>query len=197
MSPEREDQDAAPQVLARPESRRNLIASINDVEVGVLNADDDIWSFTYLPSWRENADGYPLSPALPLQADVLRDGGTRRPVQWYFDNLLPEEGQRTLLARDAAIRNEADAFALLAHYGAESAGSVTLCQPGARDTHELAERPLPDEALQARIDALPRVPLTHDAIKRMSLAGAQHKLAVVLRDDALYEPAAARRPRIS
>ncbi|SAL02124.1 HipA domain-containing protein [Caballeronia fortuita] len=170
------------------EGQRNLIASINDVDVGVLNADDDIWSFSYLPTWRDSADGYALSPALPLRTNVLRDGSTRRPVQWYFDNLLPEEGQRTLLARDAAIRNEADAFALLAHYGAESAGSVTLHPPGAKEEPPPAERLLSDEALQARIDALPRVPLTHDALKRMSLAGAQHKLAVLLRDDALFEP---------
>jgi serine/threonine-protein kinase HipA len=170
-------------------TRRDLIASINDVKVGVLNADNDIWSFTYLPSWLDDPNRYPLSPALPLQVEPCRDGSTRRSVQWYFDNLLPEEGQRSLLARDAAIRNEADAFALLAHYGAESAGSVTLYAPGAQFAPESAERPLPDDVLQTRIDALPRVPLTHGAIKRMSLAGAQHKLAVVLRNDALYEPA--------
>lgn len=174
---------------APSQARRSLIASINDMEVGLLNADDDIWSFTYLPSWRDHAESYPLSPALPLQAETLRDGSTRRAVQWYFDNLLPEEGQRTLLARDASIRNEADAFALLAHYGAESAGSVTLTPPGVRETSEKTARPLPDDALQARIDALPRVPLTHGAIKRMSLAGAQHKLAVMLRDGTLHEPA--------
>jgi len=38
---------------------------------------------------------------------------------------------------------------------------------------------------------LPKAPLTHAAIKRMSLAGAQHKLAVVLQEGALFEPAGA------
>jgi serine/threonine-protein kinase HipA len=180
VSPEQQPADA---------SRRDLIASINDVQVGVLNADRDIWSFTYLPSWLANAGRYPLSPALPLQEASILDGSSRRSIQWYFDNLLPEDGQRALLARDAGIRNEADAFALLEHYGAESAGSVTLLPPGDVSAQEPAERPLSDEALQLRIDALPRVPLTHHAIKRMSLAGAQHKLAVVLRNDALFEPA--------
>ncbi len=52
-------------------------------------------------------------------------------------------------------------------------------------------RPLPDAALEARIRQLPKAPLTHAAIKRMSLAGAQHKLAVVMQDDALHEPAGA------
>jgi serine/threonine-protein kinase HipA len=182
--------DAGPaRASARPGPHRRLTASINEVEVGTLAEDDDIWSFTYLPEWRGRQDSYALSPALPLDEPVCRDGSTRRPVQWYFDNLLPEEGQRTLLARDAAIGNEADAFALLAHYGAESAGSVTLYPPGVAPANTVAERPLPDEALQSRIAALPRVPLTHDAVKRMSLAGAQHKLAVVLREDALFEPA--------
>ncbi|SAL69293.1 HipA domain-containing protein [Caballeronia telluris] len=182
------EQQQAEGTAARTAGRR-LIASINDVVVGTLVADDDIWSFTYLPAWRERADNYALSPALPLADETCRDGSTRRPVQWYFDNLLPEEGQRTLLARDAAIRNEADAFALLAHYGAESAGSVTLYPPGAPPESAIAERRLTDDALQARIEALPRVPLTHDALKRMSLAGAQHKLAVVLRGNELFEPA--------
>ncbi|HAZ60475.1 MAG TPA: type II toxin-antitoxin system HipA family toxin [Gammaproteobacteria bacterium] len=52
-------------------------------------------------------------------------------------------------------------------------------------------RPLPDDALEARIRRLPGVPLTHAASKRMPLAGAQHKLAVVLQDGALFEPAGA------
>lgn len=173
---------------------RSLVASINGIDVGVLRDDGDIWSFTYAADWLARADSYPLSPALPLQSDPLRDGSSRRSVQWYFDNLLPEEGQRALLARDANIRNEADAFALLAHYGAESAGSVTLLPPdptGARATQNEGLRPLADADLAARIDALPRVPLTHAALKRMSLAGAQHKLAVVLQDDQLFEPAGA------
>ncbi|HXZ07191.1 MAG TPA: HipA domain-containing protein, partial [Paraburkholderia sp.] len=170
--------------------RRSLVASINGVEVGTLHDEHDVWTFSYAEAWRERADSYPLSPALPLLANAIQDGSSRRPVQWYFDNLLPEQGQRTLLARDANIRNDADAFALLAHYGAESAGSVTLLPPGAPEAqNEEGLRPLPDASLEGRIAALPRVPLTHDALKRMSLAGAQHKLAVVLHDDALFEPA--------
>src|SRR5690606_41609348 len=39
-----------------------------------------------------------------------------------------------------------------------------------------------------RIQQMPHIPLTHEAKKRMSLAGAQHKLAVILDHDELYEP---------
>lgn len=49
-------------------------------------------------------------------------------------------------------------------------------------------RPLTDEDLSGRINHLPRQTLAKAAPKRMSLAGAQHKLLVVLQGDRLYEP---------
>ncbi len=171
-------------------SGRSLRASINQQEVGSLQEVAGLWSFQYTPDWLANPKGFALSPHIPLSAQPLLDGASQRPVQWYFDNLLPEEDQRVLLAKDARL-DAADAFGLLAWYGAESAGSVTLLPPeAAPQTIELL-RPLPDDALQARIRQLPKSPLTHAAIKRMSLAGAQHKLAVVLEDGALFEPAGA------
>jgi serine/threonine-protein kinase HipA len=169
---------------------RFLRASINETEVGILQEAAGLWSFQYAADWLSNPKRFALSPHLPLTAATLLDGASKRPVQWYFDNLLPEEGQRVLLAGDARL-DAADAFGLLAFYGAESAGSVTLLQPDAEPQAAEPLRPLPDDALESRIRQLPKAPLTHAAIKRMSLAGAQHKLAVVLQDDALFEPAGA------
>lgn len=167
---------------------RSLHALINQTEVGTLQEVNGLWSFKYSEAWLDDGQHFALSPHLPLTAEAQLDGATRRPVQWYFDNLLPEEGQRRLLANDARL-DAADAFGLLACYGAESAGSITLLPPEAEVPSDAALCPLPDSALEERIRQLPRTPLTHAAIKRMSLAGAQHKLAVVLRDDALFEPA--------
>ena len=171
-------------------SGRYLRASINQQEVGSLQEVAGLWSFQYTPDWLANPKGFALSPHIPLSAQPLLDGASQRPVQWYFDNLLPEEDQRVLLAKDARL-DAADAFGLLAWYGAESAGSLTLLPPEAAPQTTEPLRPLPDDALQARIRQLPRAPLTHAAVKRMSLAGAQHKLAVVLQDGALFEPAGA------
>lgn len=171
-------------------SERSLRASINHTTVGTLQEQAGLWRFQYAPDWLNTPTCFALSPHLPLQAEPLLDGASQRPVQWYFDNLLPEEGQRLLLAGDARL-DAADAFGLLAWYGAESAGSVTLLPPDAAPQSAEPLRPLPDEALQARIRQLPRAPLTQAAIKRMSLAGAQHKLALVLQDGALFEPAGA------
>lgn len=169
---------------------RSLLASINQTEVGTLREVGGLWSFQYAEAWLSNPLGFALSPHLPLVPEPLLDGASQRPVQWYFDNLLPEEGQRVLLAGDAKL-DAADAFGLLAWYGAESAGSVTLLPPDAEAQTVEPLRPLSDGALEARIRQLPKAPLTHAAIKRMSLAGAQHKLAVVLEEGALFEPAGA------
>lgn len=171
-------------------SSRVLRAFINQTELGHLQEVGGLWSFSYSDAWLNDPRAFALSPHLPLTTESLLDGASQRPVQWYFDNLLPEEGQRILLAADAKL-DAGDAFGLLAWYGAESAGSVTLLPvDGAPQTAEPL-RPLPDEALQVRIRQLPKASLTQAAIKRMSLAGAQHKLAIVLHADALFEPAGA------
>jgi len=171
-------------------SGRSLRATINQLEVGTLQEVSGLWRFQYSAQWLSSDRCFPLSPHLPLATEPLLDGASQRPVQWYFDNLLPEEGQRALLAADARL-DAADAFGLLAWYGAESAGSVTLLPPDAGPHTPEPLRPLPDAALEHRIRRLPQAPLTQQAGKRMSLAGAQHKLAVVMQEGALFEPAGA------
>lgn len=104
---------------------RSLRVSINQTEVGTLHEVAGLWSFQYAADWLGNPKCFALSPHLPLTSKSLLVGASKRPVQWYFDNLLPEEGQRVLLAGDAKL-DAADAFGLLAWYGAESAGSMIL-----------------------------------------------------------------------
>lgn len=152
--------------------------------IGQLHEQGNVWALDYDATWREA--GFDLSPALPRSAGQIVDGGSLRPVQWFFDNLLPEEAGRQLVADDAGI-NAADAFGLLQRFGPESAGALTLLSPG-QELPPAELRPLPDAELSARIKALPRLPLSHGAPKRMSLAGAQHKLAVVLDQGQLWEP---------
>lgn len=166
---------------------RSLVASVNGETVGELQEVNGLWAFQYSPAWLASPTRYALSPKLPLQVQPLVDGASLRPVQWYFDNLLPEEGQRTLLATQAQ-QDAADAFGLLAYYGAESAGSLTLQPAGSAAPMPTGLRPLRDADLSARIRQMPKVPLTQGATKHMSLAGAQHKLAVVLDQGGLYEP---------
>jgi len=84
-------------------SGRSLRASINQMEVGTLEEVAGLWGFQYATEWLANPLSFALSPHLPLTTTPLLDGTSKRPVQWYFDNLLPEEGQRVLLAGDAKL----------------------------------------------------------------------------------------------
>ena len=165
---------------------RTLEAFLNDQRIGTLSEGDDLWRFEYNANWAGASDSFDLSPALTRSQPLHVDGGSDRPVQWYFDNLLPEEEQRVTLAKESNINGE-DAFGLLQYLGAESAGSLVLLPPGsARPPRGL--KPLSDSELSMRIQNLSRASLSSGAPKRMSVAGAQNKLLVVYRDGALFEP---------
>src|SRR3546814_18482905 len=115
-----------------------------------------------------------LSPALPLSSAPILDGSALRPVQWYFDNLLPEEAQHQLMATDAGIR-AADAFGLLSYYGSESAGSLTLLPPGT-STAPGGPGALADAAVYAPIRQLPPAAPAAGPTKAMARAGAHPTL---------------------
>lgn len=166
---------------------RKLIAYLNGRAVGTLAEGNDLWTFEYDREWAGLSDSFDLSPALPRSQLQHEDGGSERPVQWYFDNLLPEEQLREAISKEANIHGD-DAFALLEYLGAESAGSLVLLPPGQNANEPGGLRPLSDEELAQRIRNLPRATLSSGAPKRMSLAGAQNKLLIVYRDGALFEP---------
>jgi len=71
---------------------RELYVWINHTQTGVLTEQNGLWAFGYSQEWLSNPEAYPLCPGLPLQTEKHVDGATVRPVQWYFDNLLPEKG---------------------------------------------------------------------------------------------------------
>ncbi|HEY8880361.1 MAG TPA: HipA domain-containing protein [Roseateles sp.] len=170
---------------------RRLQVYVDRTRIGTLSEGNDLWVFDYDEAWASMERSFDLSPALPREQLRHADGSTERPVQWYFDNLLPEELLRQSIAKEAGIKDHEDAFALLEYLGAESAGSLTLLPPDKPLPDEFALQELPDEDLSRRIQALPKQTLTKGAPKRMSLAGAQHKLLVVLKGDSLYEPVGA------
>ena len=171
-------------------SVRSLNVFINNELIGELRDENGIWAFGYTLPWNGNTNRFALSPHLPLSITEVIDQSSIRPVQWYFDNLLPEEGQRVLAARDANVDIN-DALGLLGYYGIESAGSITLLPPGIEKQTSGSLRQLSFQDLNERIRNLPNIALNHGAANRMSLAGAQHKLAVVFQENAIFEPVGA------
>lgn len=172
--------------IASSVATRQLNVFINDKHIGVVYENNGLWKFQYDHLWLERPEAYALAPYIPLQKDAHTDTGSYRPVQWFFDNLLPEEQARDLLAKNIKVSKE-DAFGILEVVGSESAGAITLLPPGIELPAANLE-PLSSEELSQRIRNLPREPMNRGERKRMSLAGAQHKMLVLLKDNLLYEP---------
>ncbi|MEH6823995.1 MAG: HipA domain-containing protein [Motiliproteus sp.] len=161
---------------------RTLVVWNNHTRIGELREFNNLWQFEYDAQWSD----FDLCPQLPRDTVLIVDGASTRPVQWFFDNLLPEEGARELLARGAKI-DKADAFGLLETFGAESAGALTLLPPNEEPGTGLT-RLMPYEELSERIRNLPKAALSAGTKKKMSLAGAQHKIPIVFDGGTLYAP---------
>ena len=96
---------------------RRLEVYVNEQRVGELSEAQDVWTFEYDLTWAQAPDAFDLSPWLVRSQRLHVDGASSRPVQWYFDNLLPEETQRALVCGETGITSD-DAFALLEYLAA-------------------------------------------------------------------------------
>ncbi len=150
-----------------------------DEHAGTLADGDRGLEFAYDPRW-SSAGRPPLSQSLPLDGSFA--GGA---VDAFFGGLLPEGAARELVARNVGVSAGND-FALLAAIGGDTAGAISLLPAGALPGRvgEDVEW-LDDRELAALLDELPARPLYADADGeyRLSLAGAQDKLPVVVGSD--------------
>ena len=162
---------------------RELKVILGDSQVGVLLQDDfgDL-SFTYASSWLGSERAQPLSVSLPLRTEAFN----RKECRPFFAGLLPEEMGRVLVAKHFGLSDKND-FAILAKIGAECAGAVSLLSDEKEplvSAHEY--RIISSTELAEKMAQLPTRPLlVGEAGVRLSLAGAQGKLAVMIRDGEL------------
>ncbi|MBI5450742.1 MAG: HipA domain-containing protein [Gammaproteobacteria bacterium] len=153
-----------------------LNVSANGVAVGTLEVENGRWTFGYTTEWKD----YALSPSFPLDTRVFEDTASARPVEWFFENLLPEGRLRELIARRDRIDPQ-DTWALLIRHGQDTAGALSLIPEGFAAVTEEILVPLARAALQQKIEAsrTRHLPLMASWDKiRMSLAGAQEKLGL-------------------
>ncbi len=155
---------------------------------GRLEQVDGRMRFAYSADYRAG-EGPVLSWSLPLSD---REYGEQ--AQAFFANLLPEGEARTMVARRFGVSASND-FGLLQAIGGDCAGAVTLLPPdaapddaGARAKAQV--RWLDESSLAAALDELPTRPLLADPDEgiRLSLAGAQDKLPVVVEDGRIGIP---------
>lgn len=156
---------------------RNLDVWLLGAHVGTLSQIDGRLSFTYAPGATT-----PLSHSLPIRTAPFDDRASRP----FFAGLLPEGGKRKQIAKTLQISTQND-YALLDSLGGECAGAVTLLESGqspqSPDAHQEV-RWLDHTQLLQVLDEMPLRPMrAGDDGLRLSLAGAQDKLPVVVDAD--------------
>jgi serine/threonine-protein kinase HipA len=146
---------------------------------GQLVDDGDALTFSYTAEWIKA--GYPpLSQSLPLTGEY-----TERNVKAFFGGLLPEGELRKMLALELQVSDEND-FSILEHVGGDCAGAVSLYVPGkAPKKGEGRVDWLDNDGVASLTRELPERPMYAgpEDEYRLSLAGAQDKLPVVVGDE--------------
>lgn len=167
----------------------NLTVWWDGVRVGTLTLNQyGEPEFSYGAHWLSQANPRAISTALPLRPDPF----DRRATLPFFEGLLPEASQRTAVAQALGI-SERNEFRLLEALGGDVAGALEIwpddmVPPAA--LNEVSSAPLADGDLVALIKRLPARPMLAggEAGLRLSLAGAQAKLPVVLVDGKVALP---------
>lgn len=141
--------------------------------------------FSYSSQWLEK-NNRPVSLSLPCSEEEF----DAQKSTAFFDNLLPEEGMYRDLCREARI-DEADIYGFLRLFGKECAGALVIAPeeavaspqaPAYRDiTNEL-------EAILEKHHGMPQGSLIAETGARLSIAGAQNKLPIVLRQGKFLVP---------
>jgi len=148
----------------------------NDKAGDLQQNEDGLLEFTYWPNYLSSDRAVAISVSMPLQEAPFTD----RIARPYFSGLLPDEGARRRLARAIGVSSEND-FGLLEVIGGECAGALSLVPAGKPLSEPLLRppEPLPDKQLADILGLLRTRPLLGGMLDvRLSLAGAQNKLAV-------------------
>jgi serine/threonine-protein kinase HipA len=129
--------------------------------------------------------GSVISQALPVQ-EAAHPHAVCRAV---FGGLLAEGEARDALARNLGISVDND-YALLQELGGDCAGAITLLDPELQLPGEPRLKPVDDEQLDVLLRELPQRPLAAKPEEgiRLSLAGAQPKLPVIIENDDVALP---------
>lgn len=167
---------------------RELEVYFEQRPVGTLVQDDSgQLRFTYHETWLADPASVPISQSLPLRSEPFNHRETRP----FFAGLLPEAEKRELVARALGVSDRND-FALLDRIGGECAGAITLLHSGETPppvSKEADYRLLDDGELRRILDVLPDRPLlAGEEGVRLSLAGAQDKLPVLVVDGRIALP---------
>ncbi len=141
--------------------------------------------FRYEPDWISTG-GFAVSRSLPLTTEDF--SAEDSVAHHFFANLLPEGGVRDHIVRDLKISNTD--FDLLRAIGGECAGAISILSVEREPSEDRSYRPLPDKELARLIAQRGHIYAAWPVDKRprLSLAGAQNKCPVLIRDGHYFLP---------
>jgi serine/threonine-protein kinase HipA len=157
----------------------------NDLAGHLIQDDGGQMVFNYDASWLGREGAYALSHSLPLREEQFK----QKECRGFFGGILPEEANRKTIAKILGISDRND-FAMLEQIGGECAGATTFLPEGAAlPEADVTYRDISDDELYTILEELPRRPLMAgtDGV-RLSLAGAQDKIAVRYEDGKISIP---------
>ena len=151
----------------------HLEVELDGQRIGRLERRQGDLSFTYA---REAIEAHPGNQ--PLLSCSLLIEERPQPAGPYFEGLLPEGQHRSDLAARADVV-ASDAFGLLARYGRDIAGAVSLHAPSSETVRSPSVLALDEEDLEEEVAGLPERALGVHDDSELSLAGLQDKLLLV------------------
>jgi len=160
---------------------RRLDVYLRADKVGLLDQDDAAnLSFTYADEYLASDAAQAISVSMPLAKSTYANSIAKP----YFSGLLPDESARTRLASALGI-SDTNAFGMLEIIGGECAGALALfLQKDGRRNQHAEDETLGEQQLADLLHELRGNPLLggRDDV-RLSLAGAQDKIAVKFYDE--------------
>ncbi len=170
-----------------------------DKLVGILSSKNcKTFKFQYAESWLFDKDSFAISLNLPLSSSIY---GIKESFA-FFDNLLPEEEIRKIIASKLGINSELS-FSLLEKLGKDCSGALSIVPENyngdTKESFEQRYKPFTPEELIEYITSHRATKnddldddLSDDSsitpTRRMSLAGAQEKTSVYIAlDKAMYK----------
>jgi serine/threonine-protein kinase HipA len=173
------------------ETPNELYVHYADRLVGTIRSKQSLMHFAYSPEWRAATDAFPISLSLPV-GNVNEE---RRPQidaivsHNFFANLLPEATVRQRICAKLKISIGND-FGLLAAIGGDCAGALTITEQSTPPPQAAEYRPISSDQLAGWSTGTTMAfsDVTGQDGVRLSLAGAQDKLPVLVKDDAFFLP---------
>lgn len=152
-------------------------------DVAAIVYDEKVFECRYDGAWQSAADNFPVSLTMPVSDEVITADVA---LPWLM-NLLPEGEPLRAMTRVLGASPE-DVIGLITETGGDLAGALTIGDHSIDG--EPGYRPIPDnKSLERIITELPARPfLADEEGVTMSLAGAQDKLPVAVRDGELTVP---------